>query len=260
MAFFKFRQRGPIQSEPRGRGGEPAARPQETVETLRRRARHRLLGAAVLVLVAVIGFPLLFDTEPRPVTVDTPISIPDQDRVPPLRASSAPSSVNGRVGAASSSSTGASSGAPVIITTPSGSGNDAAAMTQAPVLAPARPASASARRADVPTPARRETEAEAARVRALLGERSALPRPAPPAGSAAGRFVVQIGAFVGANMASQVRQQAERTGLKIYIQVVNAKGGKRTRVRAGPYASRADAERAAAVLRKAGLSGSVQPL
>ena len=59
MAFFKFRQRGQPQPEPtrgRGRKNEPAAPgPQETIDTLRRRARHRLIGAAVLVGLAALA-------------------------------------------------------------------------------------------------------------------------------------------------------------------------------------------------------------
>src|SRR4051812_14257828 len=78
MAFFKFRK---------GNGAAPAATAQpESVEALRRRARHRLIGAAVLVLVGVIGFPLLFDTQPRPIAVDIPIEIPDRAKVKPLPA------------------------------------------------------------------------------------------------------------------------------------------------------------------------------
>jgi DedD protein len=254
MAFFKFRQRGPTQSEPRGRAGEPAARPQETIDTLRRRARHRLLGAAVLVLAAVIGFPLLFDTQPRPVAVDTPITIPDQERAPPLRVPP-PSSVSGRVGASSDMPASESSVTPVITTSP---GSAASAPASVPTPVSARPASIPGQGTDDQASARRE--AEAARVRGLLEGQTALPRTAPPANSAAGRFVVQIGAFASADKARQVRQHAERTGLKIYIQEVNTKNGKRTRVRVGPYASRAEAERAAAVLSKAGLSGAVQPL
>ena len=70
MAFFKFRKGGEDQS---------AATPQpESIETMRRRAKHRLLGAAVLVLAGVIGFPILFDRQPRPISVDMPIEIPDK--------------------------------------------------------------------------------------------------------------------------------------------------------------------------------------
>ena len=48
---------------------------------MRQRAKHRLIGAAVLVLIGVIGFPLLFDKQPRPIAVDTPIDIPDKNKV-----------------------------------------------------------------------------------------------------------------------------------------------------------------------------------
>ena len=82
MAFFKFRARGPQGNE--GRSASVAAPPAESIEAMRRRARHRLVGAAVLVLLGVVGFPLLFDTQPRPVAVDIPIEIPDRNKVKPL--------------------------------------------------------------------------------------------------------------------------------------------------------------------------------
>src|SRR6478752_7959215 len=77
MALFKLRKK---------KVDEPvaAASPAESVEAMRRRARHRLIGAVVLVLAGVIGFPLLFDTQPRPVAVDIPIEIPDRNKVKPL--------------------------------------------------------------------------------------------------------------------------------------------------------------------------------
>ncbi len=58
----------------------------ESVEVVRKRARHRLIGATVLVLAGVVVFPLLFDTQPRPVPVGIPIEIPGKDAVKPLRA------------------------------------------------------------------------------------------------------------------------------------------------------------------------------
>ena len=70
MAFFKFRKGGDEQPTP------PTA--SESVEAMRKRARHRLVGAAVLVLIGVVGFPLLFDSQPRPIAVDIPIDIPDK--------------------------------------------------------------------------------------------------------------------------------------------------------------------------------------
>jgi DedD protein len=38
----------------------------------------------VLLVIGVIGFPLVFETRPRPVSVDIPIEIPRQDSAPAL--------------------------------------------------------------------------------------------------------------------------------------------------------------------------------
>ena len=61
-------------------------RPVETVDAMRQRAKYRLIGAVVLVLAGVVGFPMLFDSQPRPVAVDIPIEIPDKAKVRPLGA------------------------------------------------------------------------------------------------------------------------------------------------------------------------------
>jgi DedD protein len=85
MALFKFRWPGKKDdAEPEAGAKRPSRLAQgESVEAMRRRARHRLIGAAVLVLAGVIGFPLLFDTQPRPIPVNVPIQIPDQANAAP---------------------------------------------------------------------------------------------------------------------------------------------------------------------------------
>ena len=52
----------------------------------------------------------------------------------------------------------------------------------------------------------------------------------------------------------------ERAGLKTYTQVVDTKDGKRTRVRVGPYANRAEADKAAGRIKGMGLPASVLTL
>ena len=42
------------------------------------------MGAAVLVVLAVAGFPLVFDTQPRPISADIRVEIPKRDQTPPL--------------------------------------------------------------------------------------------------------------------------------------------------------------------------------
>ena len=56
----------------------------DSVQSARTRARQRLIGAAVLVVAGIIGFPLLFETEPRPLPVDVPIEIPSKEGAVPL--------------------------------------------------------------------------------------------------------------------------------------------------------------------------------
>jgi len=66
----------------------------QSLDVLRKQARHRLIGATVLVLLAVIGFPLVFDTKPREVDADIRIDMPDKERVrsnqPPAPPAAAP--------------------------------------------------------------------------------------------------------------------------------------------------------------------------
>lgn len=74
------------------------------------------------------------------------------------------------------------------------------------------------------------------------------------------RYVVQFGAFAEASAAHEARLKAERLGLKTYAQQVDTPQGKRIRVRLGPFADKAEADKAAASLRKAGLPGAVLTL
>ena len=85
MAFFNFRWPGKKDEAESVAGAKRPSRlaQGESVEAMRRRARHRLIGAAVLVLVGVVGFPLLFDTQPRPIPINIPIEIPDQANTAP---------------------------------------------------------------------------------------------------------------------------------------------------------------------------------
>ncbi|MDO5290995.1 MAG: SPOR domain-containing protein, partial [Pseudomonadota bacterium] len=114
--------------------------------------------------------------------------------------------------------------------------------------------------------AKREAEAkakreEAARARALLEGRGNGNNAASTAASSdKGRFIVQVGAFNDDAAVREARQKAERAGVKTYTQVVQTASGPRTRVRVGPFSTRAEAEKAAATLKKAGLNGAILSL
>ncbi|MEI7464548.1 MAG: hypothetical protein WCJ87_04320, partial [Burkholderiales bacterium] len=56
----------------------------DAVEKVRTRTRQRLIGAVLLLTLGVIGFPLLFESQPRPIPLDIPIEIPKPDSAPAL--------------------------------------------------------------------------------------------------------------------------------------------------------------------------------
>jgi DedD protein len=72
--------------------------------------------------------------------------------------------------------------------------------------------------------------------------------------------VVQVGAFADATAAREARQAVEKLGLKTYTQVIEVDGGKRIRVRVGPFATREDAARVLARIKGASLPGAVLAL
>ena len=68
---------------------------------------------------------------------------------------------------------------------------------------------------------------------------------------------MQVGAFAEAAKAREVRQKLERAGLKTYTSVVKTGEGERTRVRVGPFASRAEADQAAGKVKGLSLPAAV---
>ena len=228
MSFFNLRRGG---SSSQSQSGAPA----ENLDTVRKRAKHRLIGAAVLVLVGVVGFPLLFDSQPRPIPVDIAIEIPARQSVKPLAT------------ATPASATPAPSVAPA---------------TPAPDPAPVAPPAAVASVTPVPAapaaavPAAPRVADDSARAKALLED-----KPVVAANESAElRLVVQVGAFADAAKAREVRLKLEKAGLKTYTQVADSKEGKRTRVRVGPFASKAEADQAALKIKALDLPATILSL
>ena len=255
MAFFKFRKAGD--------DAGASARQPESVEAMRRRARHRLVGAAVLVLAGVIGFPLLFDTQPRPVAVDIPIQIPDRNKVKPLALPrAAPQAPDATAPGLSASAPSVVAAAPVDpAPEPVAKAQEKAAMAPTPV-APARPEPKAVAKVESakPQPANdsKPVRDSGAKARALLEGKPV--EEAAAAVAAEGRFVVQVGAFADAAKARETRLRVERAGMKTYTNVADTKDGKRIRVRVGPFASRAEADRAAEKLKGLDLPAAILTL
>ena len=58
----------------------------------------------------------------------------------------------------------------------------------------------------------------------------------------------------------EARVKVEKLGLKTYTQVVNGDGGKRIRVRVGPFPDKDAAEKAAGKIRQAGMTAAILAL
>ena len=260
MPFFNFR-RGQNSAAAAGSGAQT-----ESVEAMRKRAKHRLIGAVVLVLAGVIGFPLLFDTQPRPVAVDIPIEIPAKNGVKPLVM---PASANTPAApAASSTEAGKVAVAPPASLTPREEIiTDKKISPPVAAVPPAVKSEAKPEPAPEPEPKVVAKPAPAAgddgaRAKALLDGKAAAAAAVPkttPA-DAEGRHVVQVGAFADADKAKEVRQKLERAGLKTYTQVAETKDGKRIRVRVGPFGSKADADKAASKIKTLDLPAAILTL
>ena len=253
MAFFKFRQGGDNPA--------PTTQPAESIELMRRRARHRLMGAAVLVLIGVLGFPVLFDTQPRPMSVDVQIDIPDRNKVTPLQI-------------------------PAPVTR---------AVVSAPPEPTLRPAVAAVPASQPkPVAAERPLQAEESKVQAeaslgpqeqLIAENSAKNMAVAPMGRASNatktaavspsapsskpnvsapgdehRYIIQVGAFADPVKARETRLKLEKAGLKTYTHVAETREGPRTRVRVGPFGSKAEADKVAAKVKALSLPSVILTL
>ena len=241
----------------------------DAVQRARTRARQRLIGAVVLVGLGIIGFPLVFETQPRPIPVDIPIEIPRKEGaaalpMPPTRAPALPAAGAG-AGVVVDRAAEPAAASPAPAATPLAArdeviteSRDEPGRERAVSAAPAKPAASAAPVAvakKVAEPKVPAMLADGARAKSLLEGKQASSAPASGA-----RFVVQVGAFADASSARETRLKIEKLGLKTYTQVADTPSGSRIRVRVGPFATRDEADQARARARSAGLGAVVLTL
>lgn len=214
---------------------------------LRRKARRRLIGAVTLVTVMVVALPMLLDGEPKQSGQDIVINIPPQ-------------------------TSGSEFSSKIVPVPEQPAANQA--QEPAPALAPAAPSTPPpqpmAKKAEMPA------AAQPAKAEEPGGKKSAAAAAEAQSGSAAphqhdkdekpaaakhdhdgGPYVVQLGAF--SNAANADDRKAKLTALKVkfYTETVKTPGGDKLRVRAGPYATRQEAERVQAKLKASGIQDGV---
>ena len=226
--------------KPRRRGSK--AQDEEPIDPMlpeKKRARRRLIGASALVLAAIIGLPMIFDSEPKPLADDIAIQIPSRDK--PGAAASAPSAMAPLpVPLAEPKKT-------LIVPPPSSSTESKvepkleAKAESAPTLAPS---------AADKTPAAQNVKPSGEKVVQKPAER--------PSTASSSHFILQVAAVASKSKADELQAKLKHAGIKSYSQKISTKDGERYRIRVGPYGSRDEAEKMRTRLTKMGLSVVVQ--
>jgi DedD protein len=226
----------------RAKSGEESAQELElTEDPEKQRARHRLIGAITLVLIAVIGLPQIFDQQPKPVANDITVQIvsnlpnpaagvlnAEPDKKPPVEVKAEPK--------------------PEVNPTP-------APIASAPV-APPKPTN--------PSPA---SSNSASKSLGLAAGEELVSTSNEPAGAADakvatnGKFVIQIGAFASEERANGWVAKLKENKIPYYVLTRNnAEGVKLYLLRAGPFTEREAAESAEKRIRSLGLSPRIVEL
>ncbi len=210
-----------------------------TEDPEKQRARHRLIGAATLVLIAVIGLPQILDQQPKPVANDITVQIVsnlpnpaasvlniEPDKKPPVDAKSEPK----------------------------------------PELAPPAPASPPVA-ASKPTNSTPGTPNSASKNLGLSPGEELVSTSKESVGAADakvavnGKFVIQIGAFASEERANGWVAKLKENKIPYYVLTRNnAEGVKLYLLRAGPFTEREAAESAEKRIRSLGLSPRIVEL
>lgn len=186
----------------------------------KKRARRRLIGAIALVVLAVAVLPFVLDNEPQPVSENISIQIPAQTSPPPTANAPTPDAPPAQTAA-----------------------TEAPAPEAKP--APAEPPSVLLDKDQTKRPEVAEKPKVEER-RAEVAEKTQ-----------GDQFVVQLGAFTNPANAKQTQAKLKSAGIKSYTETVQSADSKTIRVRAGPFATREQAEKIRDKLKAMGYSGMV---
>jgi len=234
----------------------------------KKRARRRLVGAIALVLAAVIGLPMLLDSEPRPLSDDIAIQIPSKDKT--LGNPGAVTLQTRAPGVTAQPIPRAAVAPAPTIAAPA-----TAAVSQAPAAKPDAKAGSEPHEADsskshqLPVgPEKAETKSnmpekhpvdlhDEKRAEAILEGKDVESKQRNDKKS--GKYVVQVAALASPEKVSELQNKLSEAGIKSYTQKVPTASGDRIRVRIGPFSSKDEADNARAKLSKMGLNGTLVP-
>ncbi len=238
---------------------------------LRKRARRRLVGAIALVTIIAVFLPMVLDHEPKPVSQDVSIKIPSPDssaftsKIVPAVPAAKPAPDAPKPEAPATAEPAApphpvKSEAPKVAAPAKSEPPKVAAVAPdaKPVVPPANDTEAAPPKESAPEKAVAPAKPAVAEQPKVAEKAKPVEKIKPAAKGVAG-YVVQVVALNDPDKAKQMRDQIAAAGVKTYTEVVPTAKGNVTRVRAGPFASRGDAEKARDKLKGMGLAGNVIP-
>lgn len=258
----------------------------------KKRARRRLVGSITLVVAAIIVLPMIFESEPKPVSPNLLIDIPSKDNKPVQVAAieQTPPAPTTEAAVTPAPDQSGQAAAPVSPTTET-------TQTAQPVIppvqqaVPAQPASttASATEQHLSSPAttaadnqkkqaEAQLKAEKAKQEKLKAEKAkqekakaekAKAASSDPIGqmiadkntktSSSGKQVIQVAALTSQQKVTELQAKLSKAGIRSHTQKVKAKNGEeRIRVRVGPLA-KGDVDKTCSKLKSMGLSCTLLP-
>lgn len=207
-----------------------------TEDPEQQRARHRLIGAAVLVLIAVVGLPRILDNKPKAVTNDIAVNI-----VTSLPTPSVISKSSEKPKADTSSETLAKQG---VSESKTELKSEAKAEVKTEAKSESKPANS------VPP---KSSALGLASGEEVVGAPSTTT--AVPAANGSGKFVIQIGAFASEERAKGWITKLKEQKIPNYVlNKIASDGTKLYVLRAGPYTDKDEAEAAEKKIKAMGLT------
>lgn len=232
---------------------------------IKKRARRRLVGAVAFVSVVAVVLPMVMDHQPRQHVQEVEIRIPGQDEKPfaPKFAAApvekAGEAVVEKPVVAQSSIETKPSPPPVARVIETSREKAVDKPIDKPVAKPQeKPAEKAPEKTvkvekpvDKPVEKPVQKDVDAKRAAAILAGQADAPASKP------GEYLVLIGAFSNEANVKILKEKLAQQGVKTFSEPLDTPQGKKTRVRAGPFASREAAEKALVKMQAIGVSGVV---
>jgi DedD protein len=281
----------------RGRGRRKDNKANDAVDPVlpeKKRARRRLVGAIALVLAAVIGLPMIFDSEPKPVADDITIQIPPKDKPAATGSDTNPSAPATSTSAASASldpkeevvktsnssaggATALNAGGAVIAAVARNSENDKQSVSAKSPIADksnaeahrpeSKPELKQVEKASAKVDKRVEAKPAASVAQKLNDAHKSKDKVKNSGASSevgksnteknSGKFMLQVAALMTKEKINDLQGKLKKAGFTTSSQKVATEAGVSTRIRVGPYSTKEEAEKARSKLVKMGLNGTL---